>query len=48
MKIRLTIMTKNDKHIDSDISKEKLERTVSAAWEYLLHQMADEGEKSNC
>ena len=46
MKIRLTIMTENDKHIDSDISKEKMERTVSSAWEYILHQMADDGEKA--
>lgn len=39
-------MTENDKHIDSDISKEELERTVSAVWEYVLHQMADDGDKA--
>ena len=39
MKIRLTIMTENDKHIDERISDERVEQMVAMAWQMILDNL---------
>ena len=36
MKIRITIMTENDKHFDEKYSKELIERKTKDAWDLVL------------
>ena len=36
MKIRITIMTENDKHFDEKYSKELIERKTKYAWDLVL------------
>ena len=36
MKIRITIMTENDKHFDEKYSKELIERKTKEAWDLVL------------
>lgn len=36
MKIRITIMTENDKHFDEKHSKELIERKTKDAWDLVL------------
>ena len=40
-KIRLTIMTENDKHIDDTYSNEQIEATTKKAWEYILNGLCN-------
>lgn len=46
MKVRLTIMTENDNHIDTDISNEVLEQKIGSAWEYLLNLICEGSDKA--
>ena len=36
MKIRITIMTENDKHLDEKYSKELIEQKAKDAWDLVL------------
>lgn len=38
-KIRLTIMTENDKHIDEKYSVEKIEALTKKSWEWIFNTM---------
>jgi hypothetical protein len=40
MKIRVTIMTENDAHLEG-VSKERIERTAQAAWQLFFDAMPD-------
>lgn len=44
MKIRLTIMTENDKHVD--VSKEELEQKTKAAWKLFLDAISNGDEQA--
>lgn len=45
MKIRLTIMTENDKPIDDKYSTEEVEEKTKKAWDFVLNLLAQNGEK---
>ena len=36
MKIRVTLLTENDKHLDESISKERIETEAKLAWEAIM------------
>ena len=40
-KIRVTIMTENDKHLDERYSDEYIEATAKKAWDYILSVFTD-------
>lgn len=49
MKLRITIMTENDKHVDEKFSQytdEDIERITAAAWQTAFIMMSGEGEKA--
>lgn len=39
MKVRLTIMTENNKHVDNDINVETLESIIRKTWDVVLNHM---------
>ena len=46
MKIRVTIMTENDKHLDDQYSKELIERKVKDGWDFVLKALAISSDKN--
>lgn len=42
MKIRLTVLTENDKHVN--VPKEELERKTKAAWNMFFAMLSESGE----
>ena len=46
MKIRVTIMTENDKHIDDQYSKELIERKTKDGWDFVLKALAISSDKN--
>lgn len=40
MKIRITIMTENDKHLDEKYSKELIEQKAKDGWDFVLKLLA--------
>lgn len=44
MKIRVTIMTENDKHIDTSVSDEKIKAYTEAGWQAILSMMVRESD----
>ena len=40
-KIRITIMTENDKHFDDTYSNEHIEDTAKKAWQWIFDGMRD-------
>ena len=40
MKIRITIMTENDKHIGEKYSKELIEQKTKDGWDFILKALA--------
>lgn len=39
MKIRVTLMTENDKHLDEKYTKEQIEEMTKRAWDLLLSML---------
>lgn len=46
MKIRITIMTENDKHIDEKYSKELIEQKTKDGWDFVLKAIAISSDKN--
>lgn len=46
MKIRITIMTENDKHIDEKYSKELIEQKTKDGWDFVLKALATSSDKN--
>ena len=46
MKIRVTIMTENDKHLDDQYSKELIERKVKDGWDFVLKALVISSDKN--
>ena len=46
MKIRITIMTGNDKHLDEKYSKELIEQKAKDAWDFALKAIAISRDKN--
>ena len=46
MKIRITIMTENDKHIDEKYSKELIEQKTKDGWDFVLKALAISSDKN--
>ena len=46
MKIRITIMTENDKHLDEKYSKELIEQKAEDAWDFALKAIAISSDKN--
>lgn len=46
MKIRVTIMTENDKHLDDQYSKELIERKAKDGWDFVLKALAISSDKN--
>ena len=44
MKVRITIMTENDKHVSEP--KEKIERNAQVGWQMLMNSITGNGEKA--
>jgi hypothetical protein len=44
MKIRITIMTENDKHFPDDVSDQRIEAATKVGWMALLNMLKDDGE----
>lgn len=47
MKVRVVLMTENDKHAEG-ASKEEIERTAKIAWDFVCKQLEKNGEKAIC
>jgi hypothetical protein len=47
MKIRVTLMTENDKHLDESVSKEMVEEKTKLVWETLMRMLHDYSEDEN-
>lgn len=46
MKIKLSIVTENDKHFSDNISDDKIKAVAGKAWLMLLNMMCDKGESA--
>lgn len=46
MKIRITIMTENDKHLDEKYSKELIEQKAKDAWDFVFKALAISSNKN--
>lgn len=46
MKIRVTIMTENDKHLDEKYSKEIIEQKAKYGWDFVLKAMPLSSDKN--
>ena len=46
MKIRITIMTENGKHLDEKYSKELIEQKAKDAWDFVLKAIAISSDKN--
>ena len=46
MKIRITIMTENDKHLDEKYSKELIEQKAKDGWDFVLKAIAISSDKN--
>ena len=46
MKIRVTIMTENDKHLDEKYSKELVEQKAKDGWDFVLKAMSLSSDKN--
>lgn len=46
MKIRITIMTENDKHLDEKYSKELIEQKAKDGWDFVLKALAISSDKN--
>lgn len=46
MKIRITIMTENDKHLDEKYSKEFIEQKSKDGWDFVLKSMLLSSDKN--
>ena len=46
MKIRITIMTENDKHLDEKYSKEFIEQKAKDGWDFVLKAMLLSSDKN--
>ena len=46
MKIRITIMTENDKHLDEKYSKEFIEQKAKDGWDFVLKAIAISSDKN--
>lgn len=46
MKIRITIMTENDKHLDEKYSKEFIEQKAKDGWDFVLKAMSLSSDKN--
>lgn len=46
MKIRVTIMTENDKHLDEKYSKEIIEQKAKYGWDFVLKAMLLSSDKN--
>ena len=46
MKIRITIMTENDKHLDEKYSKEFIEQKAKDGWDFVLKALVISSDKN--
>ena len=46
VKIRITIMTENDKHLDEKYSKELIEQKTKDGWDFVLKALAISSDKN--
>lgn len=44
MKIKVTVMTENDKHLDESYSKDEIESKVRKAWQIIFDMMLLDGD----
>ena len=44
MKIRVTLITENDKHLADDLTNEEAAKITAGGWNFVMAKLASEGE----